>query len=64
MTWFLPFITIINHQNKNVDEPTLWQLEVKCGSDYSGFNKSQEHMLFHGLLDHVKDHFIINILFI
>jgi hypothetical protein len=42
---------------------TCGHLEIKCGNDYNGFNMNREHMPFHGLTDHVRDHFTKKILF-
>jgi hypothetical protein len=58
MLWFPLFISVINHQGKSV-QPTLWDLKVKCKSDHCGFNEGRENMLFHGLIDHVKDNYLI-----
>jgi len=38
-------------------------LKIKCGTVYDGFNMNREHMPFHGLIDHVRDHFTKKILF-
>lgn len=58
MLWFPLFISVIKHQSKSV-EPTLWHLKVKWNNDHCGFNEGKENMLLHGLIDHVRDNYLI-----